>query len=114
MSGFLGPTDPGPTGLLWNIDDRLQTALIKEIFHQITEVKNENKKADRAVQHYFTHRTYPIFVIFFTLTLFELWKFYTQKVLKFMSKLPRDKTTSVKFTHSLTECFDAYKIPNYV
>ena len=55
-----------------------------------------------------------IFVIFFTLTFFELWKFYTQKVLNFMSKLPRDKTMSVKFTHSLTECFDTYKVPNYV
>ena len=36
---------------------------------------------------------------FFTLTHFESWKFYTQKVRKFTTNLPRDKTTKCRVTH---------------
>ena len=34
---------------------------------------------------------YLIFVILFTLTYFEVWKFYTQKCVNLLQKLPRDK-----------------------
>ena len=34
---------------------------------------------------------YLIFVIFFTLTYFEAWKFYTQKCVNLRQKLPRDE-----------------------
>ena len=45
--------------------------------------------------------TYLIFVIFFTLIHFESWKFYTRKVRKFTTNLPRDKTafTECKIKH---------------
>ena len=39
----------------------------------------------------FVFFTYLIFVIFFTLTYFEAWKFYTQKCVNLRQKLPRDK-----------------------
>ena len=42
---------------------------------------------------------YLIFVIFFTLTHFESWKFYTRKVRKFTTNLPRNKTTKCRVTH---------------
>ena len=42
---------------------------------------------------------YLIFVIFFTLTHFESWKFYIRKVRKFTTNLPPDKTTKCRVKH---------------
>ena len=38
---------------------------------------------------------YLMFVIFFTRTHLESWKFYTRKVRKFATKVPRDKTAQI-------------------
>ena len=44
---------------------------------------------------------YLIFVLFFTLTHFEAWKFYTQKCVNLRHKLPWDKIALIvcKTTH---------------
>ena len=47
---------------------------------------------------------YLIFVTFFTLTLFEPWKVYTQKCVNLRQKLPRDKTAWINILCKITHC----------
>ena len=70
--------------------------------------------------HMFLYLAYLIFVIFFTLTHFESWKFYTWKLRKFTTYLPKTVifalfwnifTLSQKFyTHGVPGVPDKYQV----
>ena len=57
------------------------------------------------IEHFNIHHIEPylIFVIIFTLTNVESWKFYTRKVRKFTTNLPRDKTAQINQILCLTD-----------
>ena len=79
----------GTAQSVWETSERPQK-LIDGIFQE-----------SRAPSATFMLLPYLIFVIFFTFTHFESWKFYTRKVRKFTTNLPRDKTafTECKIKH---------------
>ena len=53
--------------------------------HKVAQDNNHDDQNDN-------HDDIPDICLFFTLTHFESWKFYTRKVRKFMTNMPRDKT----------------------
>ena len=73
------------TDNLWQVTNRNDVA-VKSTFARVHAVQCAAGQR---------RESYLIFVIFFTLTYFEAWKFYTQKCVNSRQKLPRNKTAQI-------------------